>query len=187
MGNDILYQLNQGDKRAFELVFHRYYSSLCFFANKFVKDKDVAKDIVQEVFVRFYERKTHFENSISLKSFLYNCVQNESLNYLNRNKNTYRLQDSCIPPMEEEGKDSFYYQLESQFFNEVFVAIEELPQECRRIFKMSYIEHRSTKEIALELNIAETTIKTQRQRAKKYLQKRLDNLYPLLVFIFFRK
>ena len=68
----------------FEEIFHEYYASLCYFANKFVQDEDAAKDIVQEVFVHFWESKGRFENRVALKSFLYSCVQNGALNYLNK-------------------------------------------------------------------------------------------------------
>ena len=75
--------------------------------------------------------------------------------------------------------------LKREMFEEIFTAIEELPAECRRIFKMSYIEHLSIQEIAKQLDIAETTIKTQRARAKKYLQDRLKELFPLAILLFF--
>ena len=68
----------------FESVFHKYYASLCYFANKFVRDNEAARDIVQEVFLRFWESKGKFENQSALKSFLYNCVQNAALNYLEK-------------------------------------------------------------------------------------------------------
>ena len=68
----------------FESVFHKYYASLCYFANKFVRDDEAARDIVQEVFLRFWESKGKFENQSALKSFLYNCVQNAALNYLEK-------------------------------------------------------------------------------------------------------
>lgn len=87
-------------------------------------------------------------------------------------------------PIAEEN-EYFLRQTETEMFEEIFTAIEELPAECRRIFKMSYIEHLSIQEIAKQLDIAETTIKTQRARAKKYLQDRLKELFPLAILLFF--
>ena len=51
----LLRQLNEGEEVAFEYVFREYYASLCFFANKFLRDREAAKDVVQEVFLHFYE------------------------------------------------------------------------------------------------------------------------------------
>ena len=164
----------------FESVFHKYYASLCYFANKFVRDDEVARDIVQEVFLRFWESK----NQSALKSFLYNCVQNAALNYLEklqvRAKANRRL--GLKVPDEE---DVFCFQVETDVFEEIFAAIDELPTECQRIFKMSYIEMLDIKTICEQLDVAESTVKTQRQRAKKYLRERLQHLYPVVILMFF--
>ncbi len=90
-----------------------------------------------------------------------------------------------IKQSDYQENEYFLYQIETEIFEEIFTAIEELPAECRRIFKMSYIDHLDIQKISQKLNIAESTIKTQRQRAKKFLRERLQNLYPLAVLLFF--
>lgn len=115
---------------------------------------------------------------------MYNCVQNAALNYLEklqvRAKANRRL--GLKSPDEE---DVFCFQVETDVFEEIFAAIDELPTECQRIFKMSYIEMLDIKTICEQLDVAESTVKTQRQRAKKYLRERLQHLYPVVVFMFF--
>ena len=86
--------------------------------------------------------------------------------------------------LSEEDDSYEEIQIETEVFEEIFQAIEELPTECGRIFKMSYIEGKSIKSIMETLNIAESTIKTQRQRAKKILKDKLKHLYPLAIAIF---
>ena len=166
--------LNVKQPEIFESVFHKYYASLCYFANKFVRDDEAARDIVQEVFLRFWESKGKFENQSALKSFLYSCVQNV------RAKANRRL--GLKTPDEE---DVFNFQVETDVFEEIFAAIDELPAECQRIFKMSYIEMLDIKTICERLDVAESTVKTQRQRAKKYLRERLQHLYPVVTLMFF--
>ena len=176
--------LNVKQPERFESVFHQYYASLCFFANKFVRDEEAARDIVQEVFLRFWESKSKFENHYALKSFLYHCVQHAALNYLEklhvREKANRRL-GAKLP----EEEDVFCFQVETDVFEEIFAAVEELPGECKRIFKMSYIEMLDIKTICEQLDVAESTVKTQRQRAKKYLRDRLQHLYPVVMLMFF--
>lgn len=180
----IEFGLDNGDKCSFERIFHKYYASLCFFANKFVRDQDVAKDLVQDVFVRLYETRPQFPNLVALKSFLYSCVQNKALNHLEKVKGRaaiqqqLRVEDCCE-------NEYFHHQIETEIFEEILGAIEELPEECRRVFKMSYVDGMDIKEISALLHIAESTIKTQRQRAKKFLRERLQDLYPLVVLLFF--
>ena len=170
--------------KVFENVFHEYYASLCYFANKFVHDQEVAKDVVQDVFISLWESSNKFGNLIALKSFLYSCVQNRALNYLEKRNNREMANRKLGEPAYEEEK-VFCMQVEADVFKEIFVIIEELPAECKRIFKMSYIEFLDIKTICKQLHIAETTVKTQRRRAKKFLRERLKHLYPVLAFLFF--
>lgn len=153
-------------------------------SNKILKDEEAARDVVQEVFIRFYEKSYDFPNLIALKSFLYSCVQSKALNALEKQNTRTFLKQRLDTPKYEEAT-YFRHQIEAEIFEEIFAAIEELPSECRRIFKMSYLEHMDIREITEKLQIAESTVKTQRQRAKQYLRKRLKNLYTLVIFLFF--
>ena len=155
----VLQRLKEGDEKTFELLFHRYYAALCFFANKILKD-EAARDVVQEVFIRFYEKSYDFPNLIALKSFLYSCVQSKALNALEKQNTRTFLKQRLDTPKYEEAT-YFRHQIEAEIFEEIYAAIEET------------------------LQIAESTVKTQRQRAKQYLRKRLKNLYTLVIFLFF--
>lgn len=154
----VLQRLKEGDEKTFELLFHRYYAALCFFANKILKDEEAARDVVQEVFIRFYEKSYDFPNLIALKSFLYSCVQSKALNALEKQNTRTFLKQRLDTPKYEEAT-YFRHQIEAEIFEEIFAAIEELPSECRRIFKMSYLEHMDIREITEKLQIAESTVK----------------------------
>lgn len=180
----LMRRLNAHDQQAFEVVFHKYYAALCFFAYKFLRDEEAARDVVQEVFIRFFEKTYVFPNFVALKSFLYSCVQHRALNHLEKNNNRMALRERMRTDEVEEN-EYFHHQIEAEIFEEIFAAIEKLPPECRRIFKMSYIDHLDIREITEQLNIAESTVKTQRQRAKKILREQLRHLYPLIVILFF--
>lgn len=182
---DIVEKLNARDKRAFEYVFREFYPSLCYFANKYVCDPDTAEDIVQECFIWFYEKSNRFENLLAFKSFLYNCVYHKAINHLRTSKKHADIHERMRPFLSEADEDYEGNQIETEVFEEIFKAINELPEECGRIFKMTYIERKSTKEIMVALDIAESTVKTQRQRAKEILRRKLKHLYPLLAVIFF--
>ena len=146
----VLQRLKEGDEKTFELLFHRYYAALCFFANKILKDEEAARDVVQEVFIRFYEKSYDFPNLIALKSFLYSCVQSKALNALEKQNTRTFLKQRLDTPKYEEAT-YFRHQIEAEIFEEIFAAIEELPSECRRIFKMSYLEHMDIREITEKL------------------------------------
>jgi len=180
----LLHRLKEGDEKVFELLFHRYYAALCFFAGKFLKDAEAARDVVQEVFIRFYEKSYDFPNMVALKSFLFSAVHRKALNYLEKMNNRAAIRKK-LEVSEYQENEFFHRQVEAEIFEEIFSAIEQLPPECRRIFKMSYIDRLDIREITARLNIAESTVKTQRQRAKKFLRERLQHLYPLVTLLFF--
>ncbi len=180
----LIREINAGNEHVFEFIFHKYFRSLCYFCNKFVKDSEVAQDIVQDIFIRFWEKKIKFDHIGSLRSFLYKSVQNKALNYTAVESNRFAILQQ-FPQEHTVIHDFFYKKIEAEMFEEIFAAIESLPEESRRIFQMSYIEHIKVKEIAKRLNIAESTVKTQQQRAKKYLKNYLRHLYPVVAFFFF--
>lgn len=79
---EMIERLNARDKQAFEYVFIQFYNSLCYFADKYVCDKETAQDIVQEVFIWFYEKRNSFDSLLAVKSYLYGSVYNKAINFL---------------------------------------------------------------------------------------------------------
>lgn len=182
--NTLLKELNSGvNKMAFEQIFHNYYSSLCFFANRIVDDKDVARDLVQEMFITFWEKSTTFDSFVALKSYLYLCVKNRAFNYLQREGNRERIRESIGQKSFSE-ENTFLYELESDVLSIILSEIDKLPAQCAKVFKMSYIEQADVKTISELLHISHATIMTQRQRAKKILRRSLRHLYPVLLLLF---
>lgn len=184
LSDDFINKLGKRDKAAFQLLFEAFYRSLCFFATKIIHDPNAAEDIVQDVFINFWKHdlKT-FPNFKTVKTFLYNSVQNRSLNYL-RDMEIQRRNYQQLDLHEDEDEHYMYQQIRSEVVAEIFAAIEELPEKCREIFKMSYIENQEEKEIAAQLNVSVNTVKTQKLRAKNYLKTRLGDLFVVLLLLF---
>ena len=172
----------QGDKD-YEAVFKAHYAHLCLFANRIVKDFAEAEDIVQEVFVRFWDKRKGLHKAISVKSYLYSAVYNSCMNYLKRKK--YIEERMADYPAEEATSENYLQQrVESEVMEEIFRTIELLPEECKKVFKLSYVEEKEISEVAQILNISETTVKTQRARARKFLRERLKNVFPVVMLLF---
>ncbi len=178
-----LSDLNRGEPEAFDSVFRYYYASLCYFSRKIVDSRSAAEDAVQSVFLGFYERKPRFENDAALRSYLYKAVNNRSLKYLEQQRRKVSADENISDPKNDDDA-MMRFALETRVIDEVFKAIATLPDACRRIFEMSYIERLSVAEICEALGISENTVKTQKLRAKKMLRERLKDLYQYLSFIF---
>lgn len=169
----------------FKKIFDEYYHSLCFYANKYVKDTDTVKDLVQDVFVLIWERKMTFPTDLALKSFLYTSVYNSCINYL-KSTRIHEKHHERIRQESDETDNSNYLldRIENEVMYELLSAIEHLPEECRKVFKLSYLEGKNIQEVADTLQISSHTVKSQRARAKQLLKERLKDLYPLLIYLF---
>lgn len=184
VNKNIVDGLNGGDKLSFDAVYELFFSSLCYFANKITQDSDVSCDLVQEVFLTVWDKKIKFESPEHLKSFLYRSVQNKALTYVDKQNTHKRIEGKILnsSPRYEEG-DIELFEIESNVMEQINAAINELPEECRKIFKMSYLENMTVKSIEEQLHIAASTIMTQRKRAKQYLRKRFKNSKLILYIL----
>ncbi|MBN1638279.1 MAG: hypothetical protein JW866_04895 [Ignavibacteriales bacterium] len=77
-GINIIEKIKKGDQRAFKKLFEQFYDVLCRFSYLIIKDKFIAEDIVQNVFIKIWEIKDKLEINTSIKSYLYSAVKNSS-------------------------------------------------------------------------------------------------------------
>lgn len=175
---DLIKGLEKGSEAAFEELFNNYYSSLVAFAYKIISDDDLARELVQDVFVQFYEKRESIGIHTSLKAHLYQSVRNRCLNYLKR-QTLIRGHHQVI--FDETKESEAYYhdaieqnELEVKLYN----LIKALPEKCREVFEMSRFEGISNQDIAEKLEISKRTVETQISKALKYLR---DNLVGFAV------
>ncbi len=165
-------------------VYVKYHSVLCFFAYKVTKSYSEAEDVVHSVFERLLEKGVNLENDQALRSYLFSAVHNASLNYIKRDGIKKKHTDYTITH-ESDRDDSSYLleRMEAEILFEVFSKIDELPTECSKVFKLSYIENLSNQEIADKLGISVNTVKSQKSRAKQLLRESLKNLFLLALYL----
>lgn len=163
-----------------EMIFKKYYASLCYYASRYIEDAEVAQDLVQDLFVRLIEQSPSFETAEHLRNFLYLSVRNACLNNLHKNllkqhHSQYLQQTQLIAdiPSEEVLTAEVYRQLKE--------AVDELPAGCRKILYLSYFEGIDNEQIAQQLQVSVNTVRAQKMRGKKLLKDRLKNLLPLLL------
>ncbi len=165
-------------KEAFKQVFHTWHKPLCFFASRIVKDPDLAEDLVQDVFLAFWDRDlSAFPNEKAIKTFLFNSVQNRCIDYFRAQECRERNKDKVAPKIQYEQDCFLLQQIEAEVTAELFRAVNELPDRCREIFCLAYLQEKEEKEIAELLHISINTVKTQKQRAKLFLKTRLGELF----------
>lgn len=171
----------------FEALFNKYYAGLCYYAYKFVHNKEVAKDLVQDVFVKSWDKRSDFTTELSIKNFLYISLRNSCLNYLRHSiveKKFIELSDIDMCE-NEKGLSNL---IKAEVVMSLREAIDKLPEGCRMVLKLAYFEGLKNDEIATELGISINTVKTQRQRAMKLMRLSLTDpnyavVWALLTFL----
>ncbi len=177
-------RLEAGDITAFEMLYNEHYAPLCHFAQRFVFDLDTAREIVQDVFVRIWEKKTSLPAEISLKNYLYTSVRNKCIDYLKHLNVKNEFRKKRIKEILDQGNNSSNTiddpldgLITKELENAIKDAIETLPEKCREIFMLSRFKGLKYREIAKELNISVKTVETQMSRAFESLREKLPDYF----------
>ena len=168
----------------FKLVFEEYYVALANFAYTYIKDKSASEDIVQEIFLRIWEKRPDLIGSSSIRFYLFTAVRNNCLTYLEQSKRTLsiysvNLENTALvlPADKPEGNPVDHMAM-------IHKAISQLPPKCREVFLLSRMGNLSYKEIAKTLGISVKTVDNQIGKALKFLRDVLkDHKFFVLLFI----
>jgi RNA polymerase sigma-70 factor (ECF subfamily) len=169
------------DEAEFERVFKTYFKNLHAYACTITKEEAAAEEVVQQVFVKLWERSEGLTISGSIAAYLYRAVYNESLNYLKHRKvravHQQYVEHSMKNVSEQAGKKLSLKELEGRLAQ----ALNDLPEQCRTIFQMSRFEELRYKEIADRLGISVKTVENQMGKALKLLRVKLVEFLPLIM------
>lgn len=172
----------QTDKERFCLFFKENYQTACLIANRYVKNLEQSEDLVQDVFTALWERWESVQKCINPKNYLYTAVRNHALNFVQREKRENIAFSDIFREIPEEDTSDFYEK--EVMAVKILHAIEELPPQCRKIFKLAYQKELTYQEIANELKISKNTVKTQMGISYKSLRLKLNNSLIIGLFIF---
>lgn len=177
----ILVLLKQGDKRGLELLFRRFYRPLVMYALKFVPQQEEAEDIVQEVFIKFWEQQRFDMIDNYLRSYLYQSVRNRCLNMLeSRAGITMQPMDLLLEFSDTEMPDEAEW---NERIEEVYREVDKLPDRTREIFMAVVLNGKRYKEVAEDLGISVNTVKTSLSRALSTLRSNLNERTYLVLLL----
>ncbi|MFW5755240.1 MAG: RNA polymerase sigma-70 factor [Tangfeifania sp.] len=182
----IFQQIKKGDEAAFSRLFDGYYSALCMFANKYLRDMDLSRSLVQQVFIDLWTKRESITVSTSVKSYLYTTVKNRCIDVLRKEKTTTAISES----VENLNQIPFRDLIEEAELNDrINASINQLPEKCREIFLLCRFEGLKYSEIAENLGISVKTVEMQMGIALKKLRDSLSDyqMINLLVFIYSKK
>lgn len=172
------------DELEFERIFRQYHQLLCRYAFSIVKDAEHAEEMVQEVFLKIWEKKDSLEFSVSLKSYLYRAVHNSCLNLIDKKKKEVRMDDVTLKIVHPTATAEEKVQ-HKELDQAIAAALEKLPAECRKVFEMSRFGEMKYREIADTLGISVKTVENQMGKALRIMREQLSDYLPILFPLFF--
>lgn len=173
--------LKSGDRTAFLEIYNRFQGLLYVYACKIIKDEEDAEDIVQEVFLYLWDKRSTIILKSSISSYLYSAVRFKFFNLLDRKKIRTDYKTSFQHFLDQGEYVTDNYIREKEFSQLIEKEIAALPDKMREIFELSRKHHLSRKEIAEQLNLSEKTVKNQINNALKILRGKLG----IVVFLLF--
>lgn len=168
-------------KEGFEILFMQHYEPLCNFVFGIIKDYDASEDVIQELFVKLWEKRKVLPDDLSIKAYMYRAARNMALNHLKHfeiKKEFNLFKKASISDAEQcVGNPAETSELQEM----ISQAVNELPTERKRIFLMSREDGLKYKEIAAELNISVKTVENQMGKALSTLRTELSDYLPAII------
>ncbi|MDR1938687.1 MAG: RNA polymerase sigma-70 factor [Tannerellaceae bacterium] len=161
----------------FEALYKKNAPLLISYAARFV-DSGTAEDLVQNIFLKIWDKRSFVFIKEGIQTYLYNAVRHACLDYLKHQEvkaeyeNDVRLKLK-IKELYYNNEPEFLFQEDSRL-SSIYREVENLPGKCREIFVMAYLEERKSAEIAMLLNLSKRTVEAQLYKALKIIRKALN-------------
>ena len=187
-------KVKSGDRKAFNELYKLHYYSLYSYA-ELLLEQDDAKDVVQDVFLNVWLHRESLDKTLSIRGYLLRSVYNSALNIFKKKNHSDNYQSIYKKEIEEIGYN--YYDPDScdiirRLYNqdlrsEIDAAINSLPERCKEVFSLSYLEDIPSKEISQMLGISLSTVENHIYSALKQLREKLGQykIPQILLFLLY--
>jgi len=187
-GEDWFLLFQNGDENAFKEVFEKYYRAISYYALKILHDDSYAEDIAIESFRKAWEHRLKFDTPKHLENFLYLVTRNSCISYLRSDRATETIQKEWtkLSAGEESEVPLDLERVQARLLEVIYQKMQELPG--GDVLRMSFIEGKSTKEIARQLDMTENNVYIIKSRSLKALRTMLSkNEWMFFVLVFLQK
>ncbi len=181
---NLIHGLKTGDSTAYSLMVDTYHNMLCVYAFELTNDSDLAKDIVQNVFINIWRIRLKLKDDFAVKSYLYRSVYNEFLNQERNRKLTVQLDKKYVDALSQIVEEDNEKSLE-RLMTLVKREIENLPPKCKRTFLLSKREGLSNIEIAEYLNVSIKSVEAHMTKAFTRLRETVGSKMEGILFLLF--
>jgi RNA polymerase sigma-70 factor (ECF subfamily) len=172
---DLLKSFLSGDNYAYKAIYDKYWMLLYQHARYMLKDDEEAKDIVQEVFTELWERNHEQLSKYTLPAFLYTVCRNKILNIIKHLKVEARYAHELQFTNQFAVDSTDDLTIIRELSNRIEAGIQSLPPKMREVFLLSRNEHKTYKEISMQLELSDKTVKKQISNALYILRNKITS------------
>jgi len=180
---DLLMKLRKGDEAAFIKIYNQYRSKIYTYAYQLCKSSDIAEEIVQEVFIKIWQKKEQLNLELSFNAYIKKITLNHVLNYLKKTARERALQEQILYTIETSSNRTEDHILEKELRQIYDEAIARLPQQKKIIYQLCRLQELSHDEIALKLNISKNTVKNHMVEASRSIRDYVSKNGSIICFI----
>jgi RNA polymerase sigma-70 factor (ECF subfamily) len=169
----IVERLREGDIESFEIIYNDYFELLYLFSRKYLRNDAEAEELIQQVFLKVWEKRESINPDLSFKAFIFKTVLNDVYNHIRKKryeKITSNIYHESLPNYNESTQESIFYR---NLKEKIDKLINNLPPKRREIFMLSRKSGLSNDDIADALDLSVRTVENQIHRALNYLKKNL--------------
>ena len=174
--------LKEGNQLAFSIVYKTYAAQTFSLAFKYLLNKELAEDAVQNLFLKLWLKKEEIDETKPINRYLFTMLKNDLLNTLRDSKKNIYLLEDCLSMVLELEDNSQNENLKQEQMNIIQQALEQLSPQRRKVFEMKVSGKYSNQEIADKLNLSINTIKFQYSQSLKQIRSTVGGLSLLLLY-----
>ncbi|RYY07774.1 MAG: RNA polymerase sigma-70 factor [Sphingobacteriaceae bacterium] len=182
---ELIIRLKKGNMAAFKQIYERYWFNFYKYAYNIIREKEIAEEIIQEVFFSLWEKRDTLAITHSLEAYLFKAVRYQTLNFIRSKKirtdyaaSYVAFETATVDNSNEENIQ--VYDLKKH----IEIEVSKLPDKCQQIFRMSRDEHLAIKTISDVLNLSHKTVENQLTKALKHLRSSLGDFLILIISIY---
>nr|WP_321408487.1 RNA polymerase sigma-70 factor [uncultured Carboxylicivirga sp.] len=164
-------KIKNDNRKEFDRMFDFYYHSLCAISFRYLNNRQAAEDVVVDCFVKIWENRASLNISSSLSNYLITIVKNLSVDFIRKESSLFVDLEKATDSISEDEKNYIH---DAGLLNDLYKAINKLPEQRREILKLAAFDGKTYPQIAEELNISINTVKTQMSRSYRFLKDELD-------------
>jgi RNA polymerase sigma-70 factor (family 1) len=172
-GENYLNLFQSGCEKGFDYYFRQLYTPACYFTKRLLLTAEPCSDIVQDSFIQLWQHRDKIQTEQGLRGYLYTCIYHACLRWKENRQRQLKHETAAGYPADASIPGYIEIYISTEIVKQIHQAIDELPAGCRKVFTRMYIEGKGIKEIARELQVSVSTVKSQKSRGITILRTKL--------------